>query len=515
MLVDYTLTPDEIQSDQAHRRAIQLKLQLDTDHIFYYRIVKRNIDARNRNIVYVLRAEVELDVPLVDPVYNFNYQDVSDKPEVHIIGAGPCGYFAALQLIESGLKPVIIERGKDVKSRRKDLRDIQQNIQVNPDSNYCFGEGGAGTYSDGKLYTRSDKRGNVQKILRVLIDHGAHEDILVDVHPHIGSNKLPGIVNNIRMTIEKFGGEVHFNTRVNNFIINQQGIQGIDTSTGIYNTSRLIMAAGHSARSLYEDLNRQQILIESKPYAIGVRIEHPQSVIDEIQYKQHQRHPQLPPSSYSLACQIHHKGVFSFCMCPGGLIIPAATSPGEIVVNGMSLSRRDSPFANSGIVTSVDDIDFKNYIQHGNLRGMYFQQEVEQRMFQLGDGTQKAPAQRLQDFFANVKGQDVPDSSYIPGLFAVNLFKELPAAIAQRLKEGLQIFCEKMPGYLHKDAVIVGTESRTSAPVRIPRDPVSCMHPQLSGFFPAGEGAGYAGGILSAAMDGQNVARAVTLYVTN
>ncbi len=513
MLVDYQLQPSELHSEKAHRSAILKKAGLDPDGPVYFKVIRRNLDARNRNVVYVLRAEVAIVPFQYENKKSTILQDVSDKPEVHIVGAGPCGYFAALELIELGFKPIIIERGKDVRTRRKDLRNIQQFGIVNPDSNYCFGEGGAGTYSDGKLYTRSKKRGDVLKVLQILIEHGAHPDISIDVHPHIGSNKLPGIVNALRDTIEKSGGEVHFNNRVQHFIIENNKITGLETTNRLYKTNCVILASGHSARAVYQDLHSSKIALECKPFAIGVRIEHPQSVIDEIQYKQNPRNQTLPPSSYAISCQIADKGVFSFCMCPGGLIIPSATSAGEIVVNGMSLSKRDSPFANSGMVTAVDDQDFKAFESFGPLRGMMFQQEIEQRMFDLGDGSQKAPAQRLNDFLKNKPSMDLPTTSYIPGIFPAHLNTHLTLTLENRLREGLSHFCKKMPLYLHKDAIIVATESRTSAPVRVPRDKDTLMHPQVEGLFPAGEGAGYAGGILSAAMDGQNVARAASKLV--
>ncbi len=515
MLVDYSLNPSEIDSDAAHSIAILDQLNFDHSRKIFYKIVRRNIDARTKNVVYILRAEVSEEHPVEIDQHTYAYQDVANKPEVYIIGAGPCGYFAALQLIELGLKPIIIERGKDVRARRKDLRDIQQFGKVNPDSNYCYGEGGAGTYSDGKLYTRSNKRGDVRKVLKIFINHGADEDILVDVHPHIGSNKLPSIVNELRSTIEKFGGEVHFNTTVVNLIIENNVITGFETSDRKFKSKHVILATGHSARAIYENLHSKKILLACKPFAIGVRIEHPQSIIDEIQYKQKKRNPKLPPSSYSLSCQVGENGVFSFCMCPGGLIIPSSTSPGEIVVNGMSLSRRDSAFANSGMVTSVDDKDFKLYEKYGPLRGMMYQHEVEKRMFDLGDGTQKAPAQRLIDFIRMKPSSDLPSTSYIPGIFPIQLNKHLSKSMESRLRTGLEFFCKKIPLYLHKDAILVATESRTSAPVKIPRDTQTLMHPDIRGLYPAGEGAGYAGGILSAAMDGQNVAMAVYQEIKN
>lgn len=513
MFVDYRLKPSEIGSDRAHRSAITEASSRALLPEFYYKVVRRNIDARSKEVYYVLRAEVLDELTHQTGIPEIVFPDVSDKPEVHIIGAGPCGYFAALELIELGLKPVVIERGKDVRTRRKDLRNIQQSGVVNPDSNYCFGEGGAGTYSDGKLYTRSNKRGDIQKVFQLFVQHGADPDILVDVHPHIGSNKLPAIVNRLRQTIESSGGEVLFNQRLENFIIENNKVVGFETQRSRVKSKYIILATGHSARSIYQNLSNHKVIIECKPFALGVRIEHPQALVDEIQYKQKQRSPYLPPSSYSLSCQVDKKGVFSFCMCPGGLIIPAATSPGEIVINGMSLSRRDSAFANSGMVTSVDDADFKAFESKRELRGMYFQQEIEQRMFDLGDGSQKAPSQRLIDFLKNKTSVDLPATSYIPGIFPAQLHRQLPPAIVHRLQSGFGYFIERMPKYLHHDAVIVATESRTSAPVKIPRQKETCMHPQIHGLFPAGEGAGYAGGILSAAMDGQNVAKSVFKFI--
>lgn len=507
--VDYRIPASEWNNDQVHRRAISTALNLDPETVFYYRVTRRNIDARAQLIYLVLKAEVSLtNVCLYeDPVFDF--KEVSDKPIVHIIGSGPCGYFAALELILSGIKPIIIERGKDVRERRRDLKFIQQDGIVNPDSNYCFGEGGAGTYSDGKLYTRSDKRGNIRRVLDLLIYHGADPDIAVDAHPHIGSNKLPGIVQNMRSTIEKCGGEILFNTRLEDFEVKQEKIVQLKTNRGDFKTERVILATGHSARDIYHLFHKKGISILLKPFAIGIRIEHPQATIDAIQYKQSKRPDYLPAASYALSCQIKEKGVFSFCMCPGGLIIPAATAPGEIVVNGMSLSRRDSPFANSGMVTTVDEKDFKNFTKFGPLQGLMFQAEIEKRMFDLGDGSQKAPAQRLEDFIKKQTSSQLPETSYIPGIYPSALHQHLPLELAERLRKGLEIFCQRLPAYKHKDAVLVSTESRTSAPLTIPRNPDNLMHPQVSGLYPAGEGAGFAGGILSAAMDGQKVAKAI------
>ncbi|MBL7821476.1 MAG: FAD-binding protein [Saprospiraceae bacterium] len=510
-LVDYRLLPEEIDDDAAHRKALAEQLELKDPHSFDYKIIRRNIDARARNVYFVFRAEVFKEAASSSSSISieFNYKNVSDAKQVHVIGAGPCGYFAALKLIELGLKPIVIERGKDVRDRRRDLKSIQQDGIVNPDSNYCFGEGGAGTYSDGKLYTRSDKRGSIQSVLNILVDHGADPEIVIDVHPHIGSNRLPEIVANIRKTILKFGGEIHFNTKLQDLEIENQLVKKIITNHTTYDCSDVILATGHSARDIFELLNTKNCSLSYKPFALGVRIEHPQQVIDQIQYKQNPRHAKLPAASYSISCQIDGNGVFSFCMCPGGLIVPAATAPGELVMNGMSLSRRDSPFANSGFVCTVDASDFKKHAHYHALQGMYFQKEVEQKMFGLGDGSQKAPAQRLVDFIKKRKSLDLPDCSYIPGIFPASLHTELPNAISDRLRNAFIYFGERMSQFLHPDAIMVSPESRTSSPVKIPRDQQSLMHPDIKGLFPAGEGAGYAGGILSAAMDGQRVAQAV------
>ncbi len=509
LAVDYRLLPDDIENDAAHRKAIAQAIDVADPFSFSYKIIRKNIDARAKNIYFIFRAELNPTDQPSNVISKSIYSNVADREAVHIIGAGPCGYFAALKLIELGVKPIIFERGKDVRERRKDLRNIQQEGIVNPNSNYCFGEGGAGTYSDGKLYTRSDKRGSIQSVLEQLVAHGADPEILIEVHPHIGSNKLPGIVANLRQTILSYGGEIHFNSRITDFVIEQNILKGIVTENQTFACKQLILATGHSARDIFKCLHAKNIELHCKPFALGVRIEHPQAVIDQIQYKQNPRHAKLPAANYGISCQINGNGIFSFCMCPGGLIVPSATAPGELVMNGMSLSRRDSPFANSGFVSTVDLKDFKKFEKFGALQGMEYQQEVEQKMFGLGDGSQKAPAQRVLDFIKQRKSGDLPDCSYIPGIFSASLDKELPATISDRLRKALSYFGERMPLYLHPDALILAPESRTSSPVKIPRDPVSLMHPQIQGLFPAGEGAGFAGGILSAAMDGQKIAQAV------
>ncbi|MEZ4918784.1 MAG: FAD-dependent monooxygenase [Saprospiraceae bacterium] len=490
---------------------------LQPGEISHFEIRKASLDARSRIPVYRLRVEVftKKDPFHPEPAILSGYQPVDDKPAALIVGAGPAGYFAALELIELGIKPIVVDRGKDVQNRRRDLRAIQQFGEVNPHSNYCFGEGGAGTYSDGKLYTRSVKRGSIQKTLRLLVEHGAKSDILYEAHPHIGSNKLPKVVQNIRETILNLGGEVHFETQVVDLILHEQAIQGIRTrnvETGQereWSCQHLILATGHSARDIYRLLHRLKIQIESKPFALGVRVEHPQGLIDSIQYKRKDRGEHLPAASYSLVCQVQDRGVFSFCMCPGGLIVPAATAPGEIVVNGMSMSRRDSPYANSGMVSAVEHEDLQAWASHGPLAHLAFQEEVEQKMFAAGDGSQNAPALRLPDFINGRLSARLPGTSYIPGIHPAPLYELLPDFIYHRLRDGFKQFGKQMRGFYSEESVVVGTESRTSAPIRIPRDPESLQHPEIRGLFPCGEGAGYAGGIISAAMDGQRVAQAL------
>ncbi|MBL7825634.1 MAG: NAD(P)/FAD-dependent oxidoreductase [Saprospiraceae bacterium] len=522
-LIELVLLPSESADVQQIKQKAAQQTGLALGQISHVEVLKSSLDARSRQPVFRLRVEVfgpgEVFTP--EPALLAGFKPVSDQAKkVIIIGAGPAGYFAALELLEAGYKPIVLERGKDAQARRRDLRSIQQQGEVNPHSNYCFGEGGAGTYSDGKLYTRSIKRGNVQKALRLLVEHGAKSDILVEAHPHIGSNKLPGVVQNIRKTIEQYGGEVHFNCCVTDVILHQQRLIGVRTeSIGDLPSSReflgeaVVLATGHSARDIYRMLHQNGIRIEAKPFALGVRVEHPQPLIDQIQYRQAHREEGLPAASYSLVCQVTGRGVFSFCMCPGGLIVPSATAPGEIVVNGMSMSRRDSPFANSGVVTSVEMDDLAPWAKHGPFAAMQFQEEVEQRLFRAGNGSQQAPALRLPDFIKGKISGSLPKTSYIPGIYAAPIHQLLPSFIYNRLREGLADFGKQMRGYYTEEAVVVATESRTSAPVRVPRDPGTLMHPEWAGLFPCGEGAGYAGGIISAAMDGQNVARAVAVYL--
>ena len=504
--------------EKAALKKAKVKPSKDTEVV----VLRRSIDARGNQPVFRLRVVVYVgEKHQAEPAILDTFQNVEDAPRVIIVGAGPAGYFAALELIELGLKPIIFDRGKDVRTRRRDLKAIQQFGEVNPHSNYCFGEGGAGTYSDGKLYTRSHKRGNIVKSLRLFVEHGAVSDILVDAHPHIGSNKLPKIVANIRETILKYGGEIHFDSHVTDFVFSQKKsmthgkkIQGVvvnDKEEHLAET--VILATGHSARDIYKLCDDRGIRLEVKPFALGVRVEHPQSLIDKIQYRQEYRDENLPASSYRLACQVGGRGVFSFCMCPGGLVVPASTAPGEIVVNGMSMSRRDSAFANSGTVVAVETEDLEPFAHHGIFAGLEFQKSVEQAMFKFGDGTQKAPGQRMTDFVKNRISKTLPDTSYIPGLIAAPVHELLPESISKKLRLGMQEFGRKMNGYFTEEANIIGTESRTSSPIRIPRNPSTLMHQDAEGFFPCGEGAGFAGGIISAAMDGQNVARAVHKFI--
>lgn len=480
-----------------------------------HRILKRSIDARSRikGVQIVQQVELSIDEPPVPQVpFDPELRDVSLAPEVLIIGAGPAGLFAALKLISLGIKPVLLERGKDVRSRRRDLAAMNKEGIVNPESNYCFGEGGAGTYSDGKLYTRSTKRGDVQRLLNLFVHFGADERILYDAHPHIGTNKLPQIITAMREAIEACGGVVHFDQKVVSLDIRDAAIAGVKTAGGAaFNAPSVILATGHSARDIFELLHAQGILIEAKAFALGVRIEHPQELIDSIQYHCAVRGDYLPPASYSLVAQEAGRGVFSFCMCPGGIIAPASTAPGEIVVNGWSPSRRNNPYANSGTVVAVDEQDFAKAGFHGPLAAMQYQARVERSAFEAGGGHLVAPAQRMGDYVSGRLSASLPDCSYLPGIRSAQLNTVLPLPVHAALQQAIQAFGRKMRGYLTNDAVLVATESRTSSPVRIPRDADTLLHPQIRGLFPCGEGAGYAGGIISAGIDGERCAVAAAL----
>ena len=486
-------------------------LDINEKEIAGIKILRKSIDARKPIIVFNYKIDVYIKEPIPESTsYTFDYKDVSKSKEVHIIGFGPAGMFAALRCLELGYKPIVLERGKNVQDRRRDLRAINQEHFVNEDSNYCFGEGGAGTYSDGKLYTRSLKRGDVRKIFESLVFHGATEQILIDAHPHIGTNKLPKIIKNVRETILKHGGEIHFESRVIDFIIKNNKLQAIclQNNTEIP-VKRVILATGHSARDIFYLLHKKEIALQAKSFAMGVRVEHPQHIIDAIQYHcSGKRNELLPAAAYSLVQQVKDRGVYSFCMCPGGFIVPAATANGEVVVNGMSPSKRNNEFANSGIVVEINvDIDLPKYDHFGVLKGLEYQKDLEKLAFTSGGRTQTAPAQRLTDFVEGKLSNSLNSTSYQPGLKSAPLHSLLPKIIGSRLRKGFISFGEKMKGYYTEEANIVGVESRTSSPVNIPRKE-NLEHPEIEGLFPCGEGGGYAGGIVSAAMDGERCAEA-------
>ncbi|MBK0381440.1 FAD-dependent monooxygenase [Pedobacter sp. SD-b] len=513
--IELVVSPDDIHDLQKIETKILFQEKLKPHSLCYFKIRKRSIDARSKHPVYRLKVVLYVDEQPVLEINSIKYPDVKNAKSVLIVGAGPAGLFAALRLIELGLKPIIIERGKDVKERRRDLAAINKVGKLNPESNYCFGEGGAGTYSDGKLYTRSDKRGDVNKMLQILVQHGATEDILIDARPHIGTNKLPQIITEIRETILNAGGEIHFGTKLMDLEIKNQQIKAAITNRGNFETKHLILATGHSAKDIYYLLRDKGVLLEAKPFALGVRIEHPQYIIDQAQYHCSARHQNLPPSYYSLVTQVKDRGVFSFCMCPGGIIAPCATDENEIVVNGWSPSKRNNPFANSGTVVQVSVNDVSKNPDEDPFALLEFQSKIERLAFNAGGGNLKAPAQRMVDFVNHKVSTDLPLNSYLPGLTSADLHQVLPSFISERIKDALPQFGKKIPsvygngGYFTNEAVLVGVESRTSSPVRIPRDKDSLQHPQIKGLFPCAEGAGYAGGIISAAIDGQACADAV------
>lgn len=492
---------------------ISTQFDLDANHIKSVRVLKRSIDARQRNVMVNLKVRVYIDEepdnkPLVAPI---KYNNVSDKPQAIVVGAGPGGLFAALRLIELGVKPIVLERGKDVHERLRDVAKISREGIVDPNSNYCFGEGGAGAYSDGKLYTRSKKRGSIDRILGVFHQHGASEDILVDAHPHIGTDKLPSVIKAMRETIISCGGEVHFNTLVNDILLKGNKAIGVRCEGGAEFMGPVILATGHSARDVYSMLNDKSIKIEAKGIAVGVRLEHPQHVIDCIQYHNpNGRGKYLPAAEYNFVTQVDGRGVYSFCMCPGGFIVPAASGKDQLVVNGMSPSNRGTQWANSGMVVEIhpEDLDEK-YARYGELAMMKYQEDVERVCYEAAGKSQKAGAQRMLDFVEGRLSKDLPRTSYAPGIQSSRLDQWMPKYISSRLRKGFKVFGRSARGFLTNDAIVIGMETRTSAPVRIPRDKEALNHIEIKGLYPCGEGAGYAGGIVSAAIDGERCAEAV------
>lgn len=512
-ILNLSISPKQASDILLIKKEVSQIEKISLEEISDISILKKSIDARKSKVKIQLRVEVFKNGQKSEALkIERNYKDVSKKEEVIIVGAGPAGLFAGLKLIEIGKKPIIIERGKDVRKRRRDIALINKEHIVDQDSNYCFGEGGAGTYSDGKLYTRSKKRGSVQEILETLVFHGATEQILIDSQPHIGTNKLPKIITNIKQTIVECGGEVHFETKVIDFIIENNTIKGVKTNKGdSIKAKNTILATGHSARDIFFLLNKKSIEIQYKPFAIGIRVEHPQTLIDKIQYSSKDRGEYLPPASYKIVTQIKDRGVYSFCMCPGGFIVPSATNKGEIVVNGMSPSKRNSVFANSGIVAEVKNEDLKRFEKHGALKGLMYQMEIEKKACENTPDFQIAPAQKMIDFVNDKRSSSLNPTSYQPGIISTKISDILPASINYSLKEGFKNFDKKMKGFLTNQANIIGIESRTSSPVMIPRNPQNFQHIKINNLFPCGEGAGYAGGIISAAIDGVNCAKATLI----
>lgn len=511
--IELRVAPDALGNNTMHEQMARKELRIPPTLPITLQLHRRSIDARGGKIRFILRYRVYIQesVPVSPPP---DWKHVHQAPPVLIIGFGPAGMFAALRCLELGLKPIVLERGKPVRDRRRDLAVLNREGLVHPDSNYCFGEGGAGTFSDGKLYTRSGKRGDIDRILQRFVWHGANNDILVDAHPHIGTNKLPEIVEAIRQTIVDHGGEIHFNRRVDAFHVEAGSIRAVQAGGDRFDARAVMLATGHSARDIYDSLHRSGIQMEAKPFALGVRVEHPQALVDEIRWRCSTRPEYLPAASYAWVEQVQGRGVFSFCMCPGGIICPASTSNDELVVNGWSPSKRNSKFANSGIVTEIGARELGKPLEDEPLALLHYQAETEQRAFVAGGGRQVAPAQRLTDFISGKVSETLPECSYLPGLASADLTTVFPGEILQRLRIGFRQAGTSLRGYLTSEAVVVATESRTSAPVRIPRDRYSGMHPQVAGLFPCGEGAGYAGGIVSAAMDGEWIAERMKTWLS-
>jgi len=516
-LIQINLSPAAAADEVAIKKISASLAGIDQTAISGLRVIKRSVDARKKNIRVNLTVEVFSDNdPSIPPITPFIPTDVKLKQEVIIVGAGPAGLFAALRFIELGLCPVIIERGRDVSARKKDIARISREQIVDPDSNYCFGEGGAGTYSDGKLYTRSKKRGDNTRVLELLCLHGANENILYEAHPHLGTDKLPGIISGIRKSIIDAGGKFYLEKKIVDFIIEGDAIKGvIALGNEKFESPFVILATGHSARDIYDICRNRRVALEMKPFAMGVRVEHPQELIDKIQYHGNSRGEYLPASSYNLAKQVDGRGVYSFCMCPGGFIVPSATSQEEVVVNGMSPSGRNSPYANSGIVVEIKPEDLVKYSKFGEMAGLEFQRELERDAWKNGGHSQRAPAQRLADFVAGDNSGSLPKVSYFPGITQSPLHSWLPKSIGRRLRDGFRLFGQVMNGYLTNEAVVLGVESRTSSPVRIPRDPEKMNHIHISGLYPCGEGSGYAGGIVSSAVDGMRAAEAIAEKTRN